>query len=53
MSVRASFGGTSSFGFADQLIASPGATGTRTWTTNAATPWAALAFALRPAATGP
>lgn len=53
MSVRATFGTNNTFGFADQPIASPGATGVRTWTSNAATPWAALAVALRPASSAP
>jgi hypothetical protein len=48
MNVRATFGSNHSFGLADQPIASPGATGSRVWTTSYATPWAALSLALRP-----
>ncbi len=53
MNVRATFGANNTFGFADQPIASPSATGARGWTSNAATPWAALAVALRPVGGGP
>ncbi len=53
MNMRATFGANHSFGFADQAIAIAGATGSRTWTTSYATPWAAMAFALRPAGATP
>ena len=47
MNVRASFGANGSFGFADELVATPATTGARAWTTGYATPWAAIAVALR------
>jgi len=53
MTVRSTFGANHSFGVADQRIASAGATGTRAWSENYATPWAALAIALRPNGTAP